>query len=51
MLDHLDGGLTTKEIAARLGVSPVTVRRHVSTMLDKLGVTSRDEALELLAES
>ena len=50
VLELLDEGLTTKEIAERLGVSPITIRRHVSTMLDKLGVASREEALRLLAE-
>ena len=50
VLEALDSGLTTKEIAARLEVSPVTVRRHISIVLQKLGVASREEALQLLAE-
>ena len=50
VLEALDGGLSTKEIAERLGVSPVTVRRHISMVLQKLGVGSRAEALRLLAE-
>ena len=41
-------GRSTGEIAERLGVSPVTVRRHVSLLLQKLGVESRDAAVETL---
>ncbi len=44
----LRGGHSTAEIAERLGVSPVTVRRHVGLLLRKLGVESREEAVELL---
>jgi DNA-binding CsgD family transcriptional regulator len=40
--------LTTQEIADRLSVEPVTVRTHVSSILKKLDVTSRSEALKLL---
>jgi DNA-binding NarL/FixJ family response regulator len=39
---------STAEIAARLGVSPVTVRRHVGLLLQKLGADSREAAVELL---
>jgi DNA-binding NarL/FixJ family response regulator len=45
----LRDGLTTGEIAARLAVSHVTVRRHISGVVHKLGVPSRDEALTMLA--
>ena len=38
----------TAEIAACLGISEVTVRRHVSSVLHKLGASSRSGALELL---
>jgi DNA-binding NarL/FixJ family response regulator len=41
-------GHRTNEIASRLGVSPVTVRRHVGLLLNKLGARDRDEAVELL---
>ena len=41
-------GHPTHEIANRLGVSPVTVRRHVGLLLTKLGAKDRDEAVELL---
>lgn len=44
----LSEGLSTSEIADRLGVSPVTVRRHVGLLLQKVGVESREAAVELL---
>jgi DNA-binding NarL/FixJ family response regulator len=49
-LEMLGAGLSTAEIADRLLVSQVTVRRHISTLLRKLEVSSRDEARRLLAE-
>jgi NarL family two-component system response regulator LiaR len=39
---------STAEIADRLGVSPVTVRRHVSLLLQKLGTKSREAAVDML---
>ena len=48
VLEFLHDGLTTAEIAERLSISPVTVRRHVSEILKKLRVTSREEAVRLL---
>ena len=41
-------GQTTAEIAERLGVSPVTVRRHVGMLLQKLGAKNRRVAVEML---
>ena len=41
-------GLPTDEIAARLFISPVTVRTHVSAILRKLQVSTREDALKLL---
>jgi DNA-binding NarL/FixJ family response regulator len=41
-------GLSTAETAERLVVSPVTVRRHVSTAVRKLGVPDREAAVRLL---
>jgi len=41
-------GRSTNEIAARLGVSPVTVRRHVGLLLSKLGARDREAAVDLL---
>jgi DNA-binding NarL/FixJ family response regulator len=45
----LDEHLTTDEIAKRLFISEHTVRSHVKSLLRKLGVSSRREALEALA--
>jgi len=41
-------GESTGEIAARLGLSPVTVRRHVGLLVQKLGVSDRAAAVEML---
>jgi DNA-binding NarL/FixJ family response regulator len=46
--EMLRDGQTTTEIADRLGVSPITVRRHVSLLVTKLGAQDREEAVELL---
>src|SRR5712692_6626835 len=45
----LDDHLATDEIAKRLFISEHTVRSHVKSLLRKLGVSSRREALEALA--
>jgi DNA-binding NarL/FixJ family response regulator len=39
---------TTAEIAERLDVAPVTVRRHLGSVEHKLGVTTRAEVVALL---
>ncbi|HET8821679.1 MAG TPA: response regulator transcription factor [Thermoleophilaceae bacterium] len=44
----LRDGHSTTEIAERLGVSPVTVRRHVGLLLHKLGAKNRETGVELL---
>ncbi|HEX3806749.1 MAG TPA: response regulator transcription factor [Gaiellaceae bacterium] len=44
----LDRHLGTDEIAQRLFISEHTVRSHVKSLLSKLGVSSRREALERL---
>lgn len=51
VLEQLDEGRTTSEIAARLRLSPITVRRHVSSLLHKLEVGSRGEATRLLHDT
>jgi DNA-binding NarL/FixJ family response regulator len=48
ILELLAEGAGTAEIARRLFLSQVTVRRHVSSILGKLGVSSREEAVRLL---
>jgi DNA-binding NarL/FixJ family response regulator len=51
VLDLLRRGLPTAEIADRLDISPVTVRRHIGMLLRKLGVPDRAAALKLLGRS
>ncbi len=38
-------GLSNKDIAALLGISDITVRHHVTSIFDKLGVKSRQQLL------
>ena len=40
-------GLNNTQVAARLTISPSTVKSHVSSILAKLGVASRTEAVSL----
>jgi DNA-binding NarL/FixJ family response regulator len=49
VLELLGQHLTTKEVAERLFVEPVTVRTHVAAILRKLSAPSREVALRLLA--
>jgi DNA-binding NarL/FixJ family response regulator len=48
VLDCMREGLSTREIATKLLIADVTVRRHIGAVLKKLHVQSRREALELL---
>jgi len=48
VLELMRKGATTAEISRRLFVSPTTVRSHVSSILRKLGVPSREAAIKLL---
>jgi two-component system nitrate/nitrite response regulator NarL len=45
----LDEHLSTDQIASRLFISEHTVRSHVKSLMRKLGVSSRRQALETLA--
>jgi DNA-binding NarL/FixJ family response regulator len=49
VLRLLRSGLSTIEISERLSLSPVTVRRHISTAVTRLGAANRDEAIRALA--
>ena len=49
MLRLLAEGLTNTQIAARLTLSPKTVDHHVSAVLAKLDVATREEAAERMA--
>jgi DNA-binding CsgD family transcriptional regulator len=46
VLELLWGGLGTVEVARGLGISPTTVRCHVSSILARLGVPDRAGAVE-----
>jgi DNA-binding NarL/FixJ family response regulator len=48
VLELMRQGLTTQEIGDRLFISPVTVRTHISSILRKLHVPSREEAVALV---
>jgi len=48
VVDLMSDEMTTREIAARLGIAEVTVRRHVSEVLRKLNAPDRKSALRLL---
>jgi DNA-binding CsgD family transcriptional regulator len=48
VLDMLREDIPTGEIAKRLVISEVTVRRHVGGILKKLRVRTRSEAVQLL---
>jgi DNA-binding CsgD family transcriptional regulator len=45
VLELIASGLTNSQIGARLFLSPKTVERHVSSLLAKLGVSSRSDAV------
>jgi DNA-binding NarL/FixJ family response regulator len=47
VLHSLSRGLSTGEIAALLGISPMTVQSHVKNVLAKLGVHSKVEAVRI----
>jgi DNA-binding NarL/FixJ family response regulator len=48
VLELMTEGLRTSEIAARLSIAEVTVRRHVSSAVSKLGVADREAAIAVL---
>jgi DNA-binding NarL/FixJ family response regulator len=50
VLELLDRGLDTGEIADALSISGVTVRRHTSEIIRKLGVPDRDAVLRAIRE-
>lgn len=47
----LRSGLRTADIGRTLSLSPVTVRRHISAAVAKLGVADRSEAIRVLTPS
>jgi DNA-binding NarL/FixJ family response regulator len=51
VLEALYAGLTTKQVAARLSIADVTVRRHVSAAVAKLGLADRAALLQWLRDA
>ncbi|MNF05784.1 Response regulator protein VraR [compost metagenome] len=50
ILQLLAQALPNKKIARALGLSPETVKWHLSNIYGKLGVSSRDEAVERIRD-
>ena len=51
VLQAISEGLSTSKIASLLGISSATVRSHVKSLLAKLGLHSRVEAVSLILRS
>lgn len=51
LLVRLGQGKSNKEIARDLGISPFTVRAHMSVLFRKLGVSSRSAAAAIAAQN
>lgn len=49
ILRMLGTGMSTVEISERLSLSPITVRRHISAGVAKLGAADRDAAMQAIA--
>jgi DNA-binding NarL/FixJ family response regulator len=49
VLELMAEGLRTSQIAVRLSIAEVTVRRHISSAVSKLGVADRDAAIAVLS--
>jgi DNA-binding NarL/FixJ family response regulator len=50
VLEQLRRRASTKDIARTLSISEVTVRRHIGTLLNKLGVEDRKAAIALVED-
>ena len=48
VLELFAGGMPTQEIAGELGLSPVTIRRHLGAIAAKAGKRGRDQLLSLV---
>jgi DNA-binding NarL/FixJ family response regulator len=49
ILEHVSRGLTVKQVASRLGLSPRTVETHIAKLYRKLGVRNRVQAVSKAA--
>jgi DNA-binding NarL/FixJ family response regulator len=47
ILTHLSGAMSNKEIAEKMGLSPLTIKSHLQRIYEKLGVRTRAEAMRL----
>lgn len=50
ILELMHDEMSTRDVATRLSVSPVTVRRHLSSAVAKLGVADRGAALAIVRD-
>jgi two-component system response regulator DesR len=48
ILRLLNSGMSTDEVGKLLSLSPVTIRRHVSAAVARLGVADRAAALQAI---
>ena len=51
VLNLIASGLTTRQVAEQLTLSPTAIRVHIAAVVRKLGVESRTEAIELFTRS
>jgi DNA-binding NarL/FixJ family response regulator len=51
VLNLIAGGLSTRQAADRLTLSPTAIRVHIAAVVRKLGVESRTDAIELFVRS
>jgi DNA-binding NarL/FixJ family response regulator len=50
VLELMHDEMSTRDVATRMSVSPITVRRHLSSAVAKLGVDDRSAALALVRD-
>jgi DNA-binding NarL/FixJ family response regulator len=51
VLNLIASGLSTRQVAEKLTLSPTAIRVHIAAVVRKLGVESRAEAIELFMRS
>ncbi|NVK40183.1 MAG: HTH-type transcriptional regulator MalT [Oceanospirillaceae bacterium] len=50
VLSLIHGGLSNEQIAAQLNVAPTTIKTHIRSLYQKLGVANRTEAIDLASD-